>query len=168
MSKRVSWMPPSARSTGSPSAEGSAASDRFGTPFMGRRNALASLRQWARGLKTEVHALYLACRDPRVPWYAKAIAVFVVAYALSPIDLIPDFVPVLGYLDDLIIVPLGIWLARRMIPAEVMSECRAAPRLDTRWHRPRNYAAAAAIVTVWLGAVLMALYWFLGMEGAEE
>ena len=130
---------------------------------------LTSLRQWAKSLKTEVHALYLACRDPRVPWYAKAIAVFVVAYALSPIDLIPDFVPVLGYLDDLIIVPLGIWLVRRMIPAEIMLECRAAARSDTRWSRPRNYAAAAVIVTIWLGAILTVLHWFFGilMKGAE-
>jgi uncharacterized membrane protein YkvA (DUF1232 family) len=87
---------------------------------------LQRLRYWARGIKRDVHALYLAARDPRVPWYAKAVALAVAAYALSPIDLIPDFIPVIGYLDDLIIVPLGILLAVRLIPADVLAELRAA------------------------------------------
>ena len=78
------------------------------------------LRAWAREMKRDVHALYLAARDPRVPWYAKAVALFVAGYALSPIDLIPDFIPVIGYLDDVIIVPLGIHLVVRMIPAPLM------------------------------------------------
>ena len=120
---------------------------------------LESIRQWAKRLKIEVHALYLACRDPRVPWLAKAIAIFVVAYALSPIDLIPDFVPVFGYLDDLIIVPLGIMLARRLIPADVMEECRAAALLDNRWTRPRNWISGGAIVVIWVAATAAALYW---------
>ncbi len=123
---------------------------------------LESIRQWAKSLKTEIHALYLACRDPRVPWFAKAIAIFVVAYALSPIDLIPDFVPVFGYLDDLIIVPLGILLARRLIPAEVMEECRAAALLDNRWTRPRNWIAGGAIAVIWVAATAFVLYWILG------
>jgi uncharacterized membrane protein YkvA (DUF1232 family) len=84
----------------------------------------ASWREKARQLKQEVHALALACRDPRVPWYTKVLASAVVAYALSPIDLIPDFIPVLGYLDDIVIVPAGIALAIRLIPADVMTECR--------------------------------------------
>jgi uncharacterized membrane protein YkvA (DUF1232 family) len=121
-----------------------------------------SIRQWAKSLKTEIHALYLACRDPRVPWFAKATAIFVVAYALSPIDLIPDFVPVFGYLDDLIIVPLGILLARRLIPADVMEECRAAALLDNRWTRPRNWIAGGAILVIWVAATALALYWILG------
>ncbi len=123
---------------------------------------LGALRRWAKRLKTEIHALYLACRDPRVPWFAKAVAVFVVAYALSPIDLIPDFVPVFGYLDDLIIVPLGILLARRLIPAEVMEECRAAALLDNEWRRPRNWMAGGIIVVTWVGATALVLYWILG------
>lgn len=82
------------------------------------------LKDWARAIKRDVHAIYLASRDPRVPWYAKALAAAVAGYALSPIDLIPDFIPVLGYLDDLIIVPLGIWLAVSLIPADVMSHYR--------------------------------------------
>ena len=85
---------------------------------------LARLKEWARALMRDVHAIYLAARDPRVPWYAKALAVAVAGYALSPIDLIPDFIPVLGYLDDLLIVPLGVWLVVSLIPAEVMAEYR--------------------------------------------
>ena len=82
------------------------------------------MKNWARLVKRDIHAIYLCSRDPRVPWYAKALAIFVAAYALSPIDLIPDFVPVLGYLDDLILVPAGIWLVVRLIPAHVMAEQR--------------------------------------------
>src|SRR2546423_2275266 len=90
------------------------------------RAFLAAWKQQARRLKTETYALYLAYRDPRVPWYARLVAAGVVAYALSPIDLIPDFIPILGYLDDLILVPLGFALALRLIPAPVLAECRAA------------------------------------------
>ena len=86
---------------------------------------LASIKTWAKTLKRDAHALYLAARDPRVPWYAKGLAIAVAAYALSPIDLIPDFIPIIGYLDDLIIVPLGIALVVRMIPPDVMAEHRA-------------------------------------------
>ena len=82
-------------------------------------------RNWARTLKRDVVAIWIAARDPRVPWYAKAVAVVVAAYALSPIDLIPDFIPVLGHLDDVLIVPAGIWLTVRLIPAELMVEFRA-------------------------------------------
>ena len=86
---------------------------------------LEGLKAKARALKREVQALILAARDPRTPWYAKWLVAGVVAYALSPIDLIPDFIPVLGLLDDLIIVPLGIVIAIRLIPAQVLAECRA-------------------------------------------
>ncbi|HEX7054952.1 MAG TPA: YkvA family protein [Burkholderiales bacterium] len=89
------------------------------------------LERWksrAKALKREAHALYLACRDPRVPWHAKALAVGVVAYALSPIDLIPDFIPILGYLDDLVIVPLGILAVRRMIDPAILEDCRRRAR----------------------------------------
>ncbi|MBO9669461.1 MAG: DUF1232 domain-containing protein [Sphingobium sp.] len=104
------------------------------------------LREWARTLKREVVALRLAARDPRVPLAAKILAGFVAAYALSPIDLIPDFIPVLGYLDDLLIVPLGIWLALRMIPSDLMAEFRAAA---TDRARPTSYWAASAVVVLW-------------------
>jgi uncharacterized membrane protein YkvA (DUF1232 family) len=101
----------------------------------------------------ETYALYLAYRDPRVPWYAKAFAACVVAYAFSPLDLIPDFVPVLGYLDDLVLVPLGIALALRMIPPAVLQECRSAARHALNGNRPRKWLAAAVIVTVWVLSV---------------
>src|SRR5262249_4023388 len=82
-------------------------------------------KEWARTIRRDAHALYLAARDPRVPWYAKALAIAVAAYAASPIDLIPDFIPVIGYVDDLILVPLGIALVIKLIPAEIMAEHRA-------------------------------------------
>src|SRR5215475_7519726 len=106
------------------------------------------LRGWARTVKRDVHAIYLASRDPRVPWYAKAIAIAVAAYALSPIDLIPDFIPVVGYLDELIIVPLGIWLVISLVPGDVMAECRA--QADATGPRPASRAGMIAIITVWI------------------
>ena len=113
------------------------------------------LRDWARGIKRDVTALYFAARDPRVPWYAKAVALAVAAYALSPIDLIPDFIPVLGYLDDVIIVPLGILLAVRLIPADILAEHRAAA--SEAGQRPTSRAAAAVIIAIWIGLALVAL-----------
>jgi len=104
----------------------------------------------ARQLKSEVYALYLACRDPRVPWYAKAFTACVVGYALSPIDLIPDPIPILGYVDDLILVPLGIVLARKMIPPNVLDECREEARARMNEHRPKNWTAATVIIVIWL------------------
>jgi uncharacterized membrane protein YkvA (DUF1232 family) len=113
-----------------------------------------SLRQrWkakARGLKTEVYALYLAYRDPRVSWFARIFAGLVVAYAFSPIDLIPDPIPVLGYLDDLVLIPVGVMLARRMIPPDVLAECRERARDVMAEGKPVNRAAAVVIVAVWL------------------
>lgn len=112
----------------------------------------------ARRLKGEIYALYLAYRDPRVPWYAKGFAALVVGYALSPIDLIPDAIPVLGYLDDLILVPLGIGIALKMIPAEVMGECRERARMAMEEGLPTNQVAAVVIVAVWLlGAIAVGL-----------
>jgi uncharacterized membrane protein YkvA (DUF1232 family) len=110
-------------------------------------------KQWARLVRRDAHALYFAARDPRVPWYAKAVAVAVAAYALSPIDLIPDFIPVVGYLDDLIIVPLGIALVVRMIPPHIMAEHRA--QADAAQHRPASRAAAIVIVTLWILALAL-------------
>lgn len=115
------------------------------------------LRQWARALKRDVHAVYLASLDPRVPWYAKALAVAVAGYALSPIDLIPDFIPVLGYLDDIILVPLGIVLVLRLIPGEIMDEHRSAAALAL--DRPVGRAAACAIVAIWIVSAVLA-GWF--------
>ena len=112
-------------------------------------------KQWAGQLKTEVYAIYVAYRDPRVPWVARVFAMCVVAYAFSPIDLIPDPIPILGYLDDLILIPLGIKLALSMIPAEVMAESREKAREIMRQGKPVNRAAAAVIAVIWL--VLAAL-----------
>jgi uncharacterized membrane protein YkvA (DUF1232 family) len=111
---------------------------------------LDTWRQRVRGLKAETYALYLAYRDPRVPWYARALAAVVVGYAFCPIDLIPDFVPVLGYLDDLLLVPLGIWLALKLIPPEVMAEARAQAAQVIAQGKPVNRAAAAVVVAIWL------------------
>ncbi len=115
---------------------------------------LARLRHWARAIKRDVHAVWLASRDPRVPWYAKALAVCIAAYAFSPIDLIPDFIPVLGYLDDAILLPLGILLVVRMIPPEVMAEHRAAAA--TAAERPQSIAGAFFIVAAWIGLTVLA------------
>ena len=117
-------------------------------------HALSRFKELARRLKQDVLATWLAARDPRVPWYAKAVALAVAAYALSPIDLIPDFIPVLGYLDDLIVVPAGILLVQRMVPAELMAEHRrAAAQLS---QLPSSRAGAGAIVIIW--AVLTAAF----------
>ena len=108
-------------------------------------------KQWAWTIKRDAHALYLASRDPRVPWYVKALAVAVAAYAASPIDLIPDFIPVIGYLDDLIIVPLGIALVIKLIPFEIMAEHRALA--TAAQNRPVSKTAAAIIIAIWLAAI---------------
>jgi uncharacterized membrane protein YkvA (DUF1232 family) len=121
-----------------------------------KSSILVNWKVRARQLKTEVYALYLAYRDPRVPWYAKAVAVCVVGYALSPIDLIPDFIPVLGYLDDLVLIPLGIALILRLIPSEVMSECREQARSELVDGRPVSRAAAVVIAAIWLGLAALA------------
>ena len=112
-----------------------------------------TLKARARELRRETYVLYLAIRDPRTPWYAKAVAGAVVAYALSPIDLIPDFIPVIGYLDDLIVVPLGIALALKLIPAPVMADCRSQALAADRL--PISRTAAAVIVTLWLAAAVL-------------
>lgn len=114
------------------------------------------MEQWklkVRQLKRETHAIYLACKDPRVSWSAKVLAACVVGYAFSPIDLIPDFIPVLGYLDDLVLVPLGISLVLRMIPPPVMAECREKARDIAE--KPTNWIAAGVIVAVWIVSALL-------------
>jgi uncharacterized membrane protein YkvA (DUF1232 family) len=113
------------------------------------------LESWARRLKVEVYALYLAYKDQRVPWYARVFAVVVVGYAFSPIDLIPDVVPVLGHLDDLILIPLGVALAIKMIPPHVLAECRQEAR-DAK-DRPVNRVAAVVVVVVWIALAALAV-----------
>jgi uncharacterized membrane protein YkvA (DUF1232 family) len=109
-------------------------------------------------VKRDVHALYLAAGDPRVPWYAKAAAVAVAAYALSPIDLIPDFIPVLGYLDDLVIVPAGILLVVKLVPPELMREFRASAA-SAEGERALGKRGAALVVLLWVAGLLAAALW---------
>lgn len=120
-----------------------------------------TLGAWARTLKRDVMALWLAARDPRVPWYAKAVAGAVAAYALSPIDLIPDFIPVIGYLDDLLLIPIGIWLAVRLVPPELMQEFRNEAAI--REGKPISYAAAALIAAIWIAAAAGLIWLALGL-----
>jgi uncharacterized membrane protein YkvA (DUF1232 family) len=118
------------------------------------------IRSWktkSKQLRSEVYALYLASKHPRTPWYAKAFAVLIIGYALSPIDLIPDFIPVVGYLDDLIIVPAGIALLIKMIPEEVLEECREKARFQSMSKKRRNWIAATVIVLIWLSAIYITL-----------
>ena len=112
---------------------------------------------WARRLKRDIIALWIAARDPRVRWFVKLLAGSVAAYALSPIDLIPDFIPVLGYLDDMLLVPAGIWLVVRMVPPALMHEFRTAALARAR--RPTSRGAAAVVVLLWLGVAIGAIAW---------
>lgn len=114
---------------------------------------------WVRSLKCEVHALYLACKVPRTPWYAKLVAATVAAYALSPIDLIPDPIPILGYLDDLLLLPLGIWLSIKLIPTDVMDDCRRQAK-HAETVAPTNWWVAAIIIAIWLLALATIVYVF--------
>jgi uncharacterized membrane protein YkvA (DUF1232 family) len=115
-----------------------------------RVTAIEVWKQRARVLRMEVYAMYLAYKDPRVPWYARLFAACVVGYAFSPIDLIPDPIPILGYLDDLILIPLGVALVLRMIPEPVMAECREKARAVMSAGKPTNWVAAGIIVIIWL------------------
>ena len=116
--------------------------------LVGRRSE--AWRGWLRALRRDTYALLLACRDRRTPWYAKLTAGVVVAYAFSPIDLIPDFIPVLGLLDDAVLIPLGVVLVRRMVPAEVMDDCRVRDDAATAGKKPAFRAAAVVVVALWV------------------
>ncbi|MBM4313226.1 MAG: DUF1232 domain-containing protein [Deltaproteobacteria bacterium] len=120
--------------------------------------SLGSWKERVRALRKETFALYLACRHPRVPWYAKVLALIVVGYALSPIDLIPDFIPILGYLDDMVLIPLGIAMVIRMIPAEVLAECRREAETIVGKATRAGKIAAAVIVTLWIVTAALAVW----------
>ncbi len=125
------------------------------------RSETTVLQRWkqrAHALKKEVYALYLAYRDPRTPWYAKAVAAFVVAYAFSPIDLIPDPIPVLGYLDDLVLVPLGAALALRLVPPEVMVDARVKTEELLRAGKPVSWGGVVIIGMIWITLAGLALW----------
>lgn len=115
----------------------------------------------ARKLRKETFALSIAYRHPDTPWYAKVFAALVVAYAFSPIDLIPDFIPILGYLDDLILVPLGITLALKMIPPSILEEAHTRAEQEFKDGKPRNWAAGAVIIIIWVMLLVMLLLWIL-------
>jgi uncharacterized membrane protein YkvA (DUF1232 family) len=117
------------------------------------------LKERARQLKAETCALYLAARDPRTPWYVKFLVGGIVAYAYSPIDLIPDFVPVLGYLDDLILIPLGIALVIRLVPDPVLAECRTRAHETIQNRKPVSRVAASVIIVIWLVLAALCVVW---------
>jgi uncharacterized membrane protein YkvA (DUF1232 family) len=119
---------------------------------------LDDLKRRKNKLKAETYALYLAYKDPRVPWYAKLFIACAVGFAFSPIDLIPDFIPVLGYLDDLILVPIAIALAIRMVPRDVLADCRQKAQFEIDQKHPKNWVAASIIICIWLLFVLFAMF----------
>jgi uncharacterized membrane protein YkvA (DUF1232 family) len=115
-------------------------------------------RLWTRQLKTKTYAIYLAYKDPRTPWYARLFVVAVVTYAFSPIDLIPDFIPILGHLDDLIIVPLGIAITLRMIPKNVLDECTEKAQQMVGSSRPTSRAGAFVVVSIWIFVIALTIW----------
>lgn len=121
------------------------------------------LKRWAAGIKRDTLAVYLGARDPRVPWCAKLLALAVAAYAISPIDLIPDFIPVLGYLDDLVLVPLGIFLVVRLIPQDVLQDLRRQAELRFAAAAPTSRTAAAIVIVVWIGLGIGLIYAVLAL-----
>jgi uncharacterized membrane protein YkvA (DUF1232 family) len=119
--------------------------------------AIEAWKQRARQLKMETYAIYLACKDPRVPWYGRLFAICVVGYAFSPIDLIPDPIPILGYLDDLVLIPLGVALVLKMIPQTVLTECREKAQAVMSQGKPTNWVAAVIIIALWLFLAALAI-----------
>ncbi|MEY8712748.1 YkvA family protein [Mangrovibacter phragmitis] len=117
------------------------------------KGRISKARQWAKSIKRDVHAVWLAARDPRTPWFVKVLALVVAAYAVSPVDLIPDFIPVLGYVDDIIIVPLGIMLVVRLIPPEVMNEHRETAAKATG--QPVSRMAAGVFIAIWIVCAIL-------------
>jgi len=122
------------------------------------KSFLTTIKNKSQELKHETYALYLAYKNPATPWYAKVFTAVIIAYAFSPIDLIPDFIPVLGYLDDLVIVPLGIWLALKMIPDEVIQKAREQAGFDLAKENPKGWVAAAAIILIWITVLSFSIY----------
>jgi len=129
------------------------------------KSTIERWKQKARNLKKETFAIYLAYKDPRVPWYAKLLAACVVGYALSPIDLIPDPIPILGYLDDLVLIPLGIALVVRLIPPAVLQECRQKAETAFSRDKPKNWIAGTIIIVIWIIVFALTIFylrrWFI-------
>ena len=124
-----------------------------------KRQFLTKLKQHTHNLKKETYALFLATRDPRTPWYAKFLAAGILAYAFSPIDLIPDFIPVLGYLDDVVLIPMGILLVVNLVPHDVMSECRLLAEEAASKGKPVSWIAGAVIILIWVAIAVLLLGW---------
>lgn len=125
------------------------------------RDLINNVKAKAKSLKKEVKVLFLAYKRPNVPWYAKVFAILVVGYALSPIDFIPDFIPILGYLDDLVLIPLGVALAIKLIPPDVLEECRAEAEEVFSKGKPKNWTAGVIIILIWLAVIGLLVYKFL-------
>jgi uncharacterized membrane protein YkvA (DUF1232 family) len=123
------------------------------------KQSIQRWKAWANRLKIEIYALYLAYGDPRTPWHAKVVAACVVGYAFSPIDLIPDFIPLVGYLDDLLLLPLGVALALRLVPREVLSESRERAGELVGQSQPVNRLAGVVILLVWAALAGLAMWW---------
>lgn len=123
----------------------------------------ARVRAWAESLRRDIQAIYLAARDPRVPWYAKGLALLIAAYAVSPVDLIPDFIPVVGHLDDVILIPLGIWLLLRLIPGDLLHEHRRAAEASAE--RPTDWRVGAIFIAIWAIALAFSVRWAIGFFG---
>jgi uncharacterized membrane protein YkvA (DUF1232 family) len=128
--------------------------------WMGLRTKLDTWKRRTQEIKVEAHAVYLASKDPRVPWHAKLLALFVIGYLFSPIDLIPDFIPVVGYLDDLLIVPAGLLIVMKLIPQEVLAEHREAARATALEKKP-NRVAAGVIVAIWVVFLLLSVHFII-------
>jgi uncharacterized membrane protein YkvA (DUF1232 family) len=123
----------------------------------------ARVREWAEALRRDVYAIYLASRDERVPWYAKGLALLIAAYAVSPVDLIPDFIPVLGHLDDAILIPLGIWLLLRLIPSDLLNEHRR--QAEANAERPTDWRIGAVFIAIWGVALAFSVRWSIAFFG---
>ncbi|WP_318509080.1 YkvA family protein [Bacillus sp. T3] len=119
---------------------------------------MEKIKAWSKNLKRQIFILYFAYKDERVPWYVKFFTACVVAYAFSPIDLIPDFIPILGYLDDVIILPLGIMLALKMIPKDVLSDCEVKANELLRNGKPKNWVAGSIIILLWIAFILWLIF----------
>lgn len=129
---------------------------------------IRKLKSAADRMKAEAFTLYLAARDPRTPWYARFLVAAVVAYALSPIDLIPDFIPVIGFLDDLILVPIAITVAIRLVPEPVLIECRIRAKSAFQSGQPVSRAAGAIVVSIWLVVAGILLWWLFGVVSGDN
>ena len=121
-------------------------------------------KNWASEIKKNIYALYIASKNPKVPFFAKILIVLVIAYAMSPIDLIPDFIPVIGYLDDLLILPIGIWLSIKVIPKEVWQSCQVEAQ-SKQEQLSNNWIAGVIIVFIWLTLIAISLIWFSKFPG---